>query len=602
MNSPEPSLLKSVRLVDLIALAALWLIAVIVVNPIGNFPLNDDWSYGRTVKYLLEHGDFRPVGWTSMPFITQAFWGALFCLPHGFSFTALRFSTLTLSLAGVLGLYLLIWHLRRSRSLAFICALLLAFNPIYFALSNSFMADVPFTTMVILLLFLFIRYFQTGSVSILVVATVVAMVATLCRQLGLAIPLAFTATLLLKHGFDKRRLALAFAPLILVFGSWAVYTFWLKTTGRLPALYSEQTNKLLHVLSKPWTVPVYLAFHGWNALMYLGCFLLPLLVLLMPARARARVTVPAKAALVLFSVWSVVRFIAKPGLMPVRGNILDPRGIGPLLLQDTELLNLPHVAPLPASFWVIVTALSLVGVGLLIFCCSVSFGGLFSAGESGGHTTAQDQNPAASATDDSLKTGAGWGRVFSRWANVCRNRMQGSDRTIGVFLLMCTLIYLAPLVISGFFDRYLLTPVVLLMAFLVMTVRAPEAPPARWPRFAVAFLLVCFAAYAVAGTKDYLAWNRERWIALADLQQAHIPPESIDGGFEFNGWYLYDPKYHPSGTKSDWWVADNEYLLSFGDMDGFERFKEYDFPRWLPPSQGKILVLKRKASEQASSK
>lgn len=585
MKNPAPSPLRPVLVIDLLVLAAVFFIAVLIVNPIGNFPLNDDWSYGLTVKYLREHGDFRPVGWTSMPFISQALWGALFCIPRGFSFTALRFSTLTLSLIGVLGLYLLIWQLRRSRLLAFICALMLVFNPVYFALSNTFMADVPFTTLVILSLFLFVRYFQTGTVWILFVAAILAVIATLCRQLGVAIPLAFTITLLLKHGFQKRRVALALAPSILVLGAWATYTFWLKATGRLPALYNQQTDKLLSIFGKPWMVPLRFTFHSWNALMYLGCFLLPLLILAIPARGRVRAGTLTKGALVLFVIASVARFIAKPGLMPVHGNVLDPRGIGPFLLQDIQLLNLPHVAPLPAFFWVIVTALSLAGAGFLVFYCCVYLNDFFSAGNSGGQV------------DSSVGATGGWRGAFSRWSTVGRSRLESNEQTIAVFFLLCTVIYLAPLVISGFFDRYLIPVAVFIGAFIALTADAPEASSRRWRRPAMAFFLGCFAVYALAGTRDYLTWNRVRWMALADLQRAHVPAESIDGGFEFNGWYLYDPKYKPSGNKSDWWVIDNEYLLSFGDMDGFERFKEYDYSRWLPPSEGKILVLKRKASD-----
>ncbi len=80
----------------MLLLASLWVASLFVVNPIGDFPLNDDWSFGLAVKNLLQTGEFHPTGWTSMPLITQTLWGALFCLPGGFSFNALRFSTLAI--------------------------------------------------------------------------------------------------------------------------------------------------------------------------------------------------------------------------------------------------------------------------------------------------------------------------------------------------------------------------------------------------------------------------------------------------------------------------------------------------------------------------
>ncbi|HLX71775.1 MAG TPA: glycosyltransferase family 39 protein [Verrucomicrobiae bacterium] len=580
MKHTQSNFLKSGCAIDLVLLAALWCIAVIIVNPIGEFPLNDDWSYALTVKYLGEHLDFRPCGWTCMPFITQALWGALFCLPRGFSFTALRFSTLTLSLAGVLGFYILMRQVGSSRRFALMCALVLAFNPIYFALSNSFMTDVPFTTLAIFSIFFFVRYFQTESTPSLVIAVVLAIITTLCRQLGLALPLAFTATVFLKYGFQKSRVALALAPSLLTGIIWVGFNHWMKVTGRTPAIYNKETNKLLLILSKPWTVPLHLAHHGWNALMYTGCFLLPLLILFLPAKRQLFSRKTIKVAIGFFVLWSGARFIFKPGLMPVHGNILDPHGIGPLLLQDAQLLSLPHVIPLPVAFWFIVTLLSLAGAAILISLTLLS--DFFS--------------PAQAEIADCGQLKRSW--LFSKWP--IKDRLQSVNTTVGVFFLFCALIYLAPLVINGFFDRYFITVIVFVAGFLATMLPVAEWPARRWQWIAAIVLLTCSALYAVAGTRDYLAWNRVRWIALADLQQNHIPPEKIDGGLEFNGWYLYDPKYQPGGDKSDWWVIDNQYLVSFGDMPGFAEIKEYDYARWLPPSRGKIVVLKKTSNQSAS--
>src|ERR1051325_268176 len=176
----SPPVLPPGTAADLLAIAALWSVAVFIVNPIGDFPLNDDWSYGMTVKRLVQGEGYHPSGWTFMTLITQALWGWLFCLPYGFSFTALRFSTLALSLIGTLAMYCLVRQLERPRMLAVICALTVAFNPIYFALSNSFMTDVPFTTLAILTALFFVRYLQKGLGADLLIGTALAISATLC--------------------------------------------------------------------------------------------------------------------------------------------------------------------------------------------------------------------------------------------------------------------------------------------------------------------------------------------------------------------------------------------------------------------------------------
>ena len=76
---------KKADIVNILIIIAIWTVMVIVVNPLGNFPLNDDWVYGLAVKSILEKGDFRLPSPAHANLFFQAFWGALFCLPFGFS-------------------------------------------------------------------------------------------------------------------------------------------------------------------------------------------------------------------------------------------------------------------------------------------------------------------------------------------------------------------------------------------------------------------------------------------------------------------------------------------------------------------------------------
>ena len=92
------------RLVSaLVACAYLALVAAI--DPAGEFPLNDDWSYAWSVKALLEDGRLAFTGWVSMPRVAQVLWGWLFTLPAGFSFTALRLSAVVLAVVAGLAVY-----------------------------------------------------------------------------------------------------------------------------------------------------------------------------------------------------------------------------------------------------------------------------------------------------------------------------------------------------------------------------------------------------------------------------------------------------------------------------------------------------------------
>jgi hypothetical protein len=98
-------------------------------------------------------------------------------------------------------------------------------------------------------------------------------------------------------------------------------------------------------------------------------------------------------------------------------------------------------------------------------------------------------------------------------------------------------------------------------------------------------------------TRDYLAWNRLRWVALNELTQyRRVPPADIDGGFEFNGLYLYDPAWNDVGTnegRSWWWVKGDTYQVSFGPIAEYNAVREYTYYRWLPPGSQRIMVLRK---------
>src|SRR3989304_6507949 len=205
MKQDSPSLVyitQSIRtdIINILVLIALWVTITILVNPIGDFPLNDDWAYGYSVKVLLEKGDFQLSGWAAPNLFSQVLWGALFCLPFGFSFTALRFSTLTLGLIGVIATYGLLRELNSNQKISLLGALIVAINPIYFGLSNTFMNDVPFFGFAALSLFFLLRGLKHDSIIEVAVGTLISYVAILTRQVGLAIPLAFGCAYLIKKG------------------------------------------------------------------------------------------------------------------------------------------------------------------------------------------------------------------------------------------------------------------------------------------------------------------------------------------------------------------------------------------------------------------
>jgi hypothetical protein len=121
-----------------IVLVCVWGVLSAAAGPVGDFPLNDDWAYGWTAKSVLESGRFVPSDWAATNLLPQALWGGLFGVPFGFSFTALRVSTLVLGLLGVLLSYGLLREVEASPPLAMLGALVIAVNPLYFSLQSTF--------------------------------------------------------------------------------------------------------------------------------------------------------------------------------------------------------------------------------------------------------------------------------------------------------------------------------------------------------------------------------------------------------------------------------------------------------------------------------
>src|SRR5581483_4103539 len=106
------------------------------------------------------------------------------------------------------------------------------------------------------------------------------------------------------------------------------------------------------------------------ALVYLGLFLLPLLIVSWPnllhsppLRARLLITFGTLTMIVGVVLRALVSH--ESILMPWSENILIDSGIGPFMLRDVDLLQL-HRTPLPLDFWVMVTLSALAGAVVLI--------------------------------------------------------------------------------------------------------------------------------------------------------------------------------------------------------------------------------------------
>jgi hypothetical protein len=535
-------------------IVAIWIVVALLIDPRGEFPLNDDWAYAAAVKTLLGGGGIKLPGWTAANLIAQIFWGALFCLPFGFSFTALRISTLVLGVTGVLALYGLLREGDADHGTALFEALLLAFNPLYLVLSYTFMSDIPFIAFSLLSFYFLARGMRRNSGVEIVAGLLLACVALLIRQTGLAIFMGFSVAYLAKHGLRLQKVLVAAASLASGFAVQILWHHFLTSRHILPAFYGVQSNLVLSPRSylswravKPFTGGLVILS------VYLGLFLFPLILWIGPRRLKALCR--SRLVSLMTLVFAVVGAIVFRRMrLPVWPNILYDLGLGPALLQG----GFPSLPTAGKAFWAAVTLVGFLGSVVLVGATVLAIG----------KTRKVSPMPA------------GKGELL-------------------VILLASGLIYLVPLSILTFngrmLDRYVLflVPLGIVILFLLVSDGGGAKAGSIIASLAVASLIF-YGAFSIAGTHDYLSWNRARWQALNNLEtEQRVGPGEIDGGFEFNAWYLYDPSYRASPGKSWYFVARDDFMIAFEPVPGFTEMKRYPFQRWLPPGEGIILVLRK---------
>jgi len=534
-------------------LASIWLLMILLVNPRGDFPLSDDWSYASTVRGLLETGQYRPHGWTAMTLLTQVLWGYGFCLlAGGFSFEILRASTITLGLVAVLAVHLLFREAGARERVAFVAAASLAVNPIFLVLSCTFMSDVPFVAFAALSLACYARALRLASPAMIALGTAFSIAAVLVRQLGLVIPISFGIAYLVRHDLRARSVLNSVFPTMLSVFALVGYQRWLVAHGGIPAHYASLAAHFRSALSDGVAAAASTTF--WNIVgivIYVGLFVLPVAVLAFPSPRKARWRNFASGLIV--SAVATGCLVWAHRMLPFVGNILSNRGVGAFTLRGIPQLRLGNQLeriPLPVAMGA--TFAAIVSAGVLAY-----FG-------------------------------------FYAALRLRRRFRDGRPRqaaSMGAFALSFAVPYSALIMTGWLFDRYIL-PLAVVAPLLLAS---PAARGARRPAPLIlsCTLLLGLAGFSVAATHDYLAWNRARWDALGELASQGVPPASIDGGFEFNGTYRYSEDHVGIPGKSWWWVRDDEYVISVAPIPGYRVVNRHPWTRWLVPRQELIYTLRR---------
>lgn len=532
----------------ILGITLLWAFAILLIRPTGNFPLNDDWSWALAVDAVVTHHTWHLTDFTGMPLATQIVWGAIFCLPGGFSFVALRLSTLVLGWAGLVGIYTLLSECGGSRRLASVGTLAVLLSPCFFALSLSFMTDVPFLACAVWALVFTLRYQRDERLVQFAAIVALLVAATLNRQIGVALTVAIALSLAV---FPGRRLHAAVAAAVPV-ATLAAYNAAIDHFGA-PYSYHVRSDTLFSALRSG--SPLVARGAGVAAVgmfVWLGVLMLPVVLAsrLTPWRSRGATALGAALVLVPGAVT-----LYKHQWMPINQNILRDVGLNAVLLTRGELW--PHA---PHWLWIAITLTGLIcaaGVGRELVLRAVR----------DGLTIAASRRSAAPVV------------------TLCAS-----------FVLSATPLWFVPT-----FDRYYLLPFVLLLALWTRLHAAAPPDPTR-PRWTAASAMVLGGLWLfdTAALHDSFAFNTARWAAVDALRTTGLSGDDIDGGFEVNGLLSYH-MYAPFNPDTAWYKAKTHpgALVALGPVDGYSIAASYAFRRWLPPGSGVVYALRPVAGVSA---
>lgn len=525
----------------IITLSAIWLLAIPLVNPVGDFPLNDDWAWGKAVKALVADGQIRIPAWAGMSLIAQVVWGAMFSV-FGFTFTALRFSTLVLGLGCILATYGLGLVAGLTRTRAFLAGLVVLVQPLIMHSSYSFMTDIPFATFCVLAAFAFGYYLKHGSRWAAALSVAAPVIAVLIRQLGLILPMMYLAGAIVAREKRRSTYVLITSAGATTFAALKSWESWANAHGQLGGMYGRLTGQVLNALTHPSQLgPLISALP--QAAVYIGCMLLPLLILTVPRSAPRNVIIGAALGVVVSALLLMGGF-GTLTLLPFDRiyNLMD-LGMGPITLTDVYDVPQEHLPRAPRAFWAVLTLLGVAGAGLMAFVIAQSVALLLQA-----------------------------------------QADKAQRAVVGMALAFCV----GYMIIAGLvrmYDRYYI-PLLPMFAIVFLVHAANLAHRAALAMMAGLFF------YAVAGTHDYLALNRARWEGLRDLTEARgVSVERIDGGFEFNGWYRFPQRSRPG--KKWWWVNDDHYMATVGPMPNYQLFSRWPFHRYMPWGESAAYILVR---------
>jgi hypothetical protein len=545
-------------------------LAEVAAWPVGDFPLNDDWSYAVGVKNLLDTGKLTITAWTLAGAFFSVLSAALCCKIFGFSFDVLRSYNFSLGLGGLAAVGFLCRNVGASWPLTLFALITLFSDPLYFSLSNTYMMDVQTAALMTAGAAFLVASWKADSKRkpwLIAAGVAASTIAVSNRQVTVILPISYLLFAGLAHLLRRRTtnsiigpdIKESILPLLTAGIVIAAHSWWILNVTGVPFCMTVEKAFLAQKMSTPIVFALEFFYGLVRQSVYMGLLLLPLscvaaprLLLLLGGKASKLLTMITIELMLLLP----IGLLASKNIMPLADNVIFNLGLGPLLMYAAGSGNeVPEFAKASALFWQTVTVFSGVGLALLLGCLT----------------------SILILLKRRLSVG-GWEQKHS----------------VVALLLLFSVIYTVSICFRGFFDRYfilLLIPYTVILSFNEQSDPGSEVG-ARKSAGEIAGLIgglvaaAALAFYSVAGTRDYFAWNRARWTSLNQaVNQEKTDPALINGGNEFNYWYIYEPgNKQIDVTKNDERHGNDKFVVALQPLKGYKIFRktEFDSVLWGP--------------------
>jgi hypothetical protein len=469
-----------------------------LIRPYAEIGINDDWSYIKSAQVLAQTGHIVYNGWGSPMLGWQLYLGAFFIKLFGFSFTAVRFSTVIEAVATA-------YLLQRTCVLAglnswnaTLATMTFVLSPLYFPFAFTFMSDVSGVLCILACVYMCLRAVQTQSersaVAWICLAALVNAVGGTVRQiawLGLLVMVPCTLWLLRK----SRR--------VLVAGciSWFIGVVFVAAAMHWFARQPYTIPVPLMPIGINWKALTSLENTGFRSVGQLALLALPVLLMFCES-----LRLWNRRAAAVFGIGFLC--FAVSGIALIRAGKLylwHAPFLGEFMTGSSwkrlSVIAAPgtHVGHARDGLGVLLTGAVVLGILCLAVCVF--------AGPHRRATFPQETNPIS------------WPKL---------GILLGSFAAAYIVILALTALR------NGFFfERYLLP--LLAIVLLALARCYQERVKANLP-WACILLIVPFAWFSLAATHDDFALYRSYVSATDEIRSSGVPATAILGLFEFEFW------------------------------------------------------------------